>query len=90
MDAPENYLTPDEVAKRLRASRSAVYRWILSGKLRSVRRGGKGRRLISEEALAEFLNPPGESRAEPIEARTKRKREYEAALEVMRRAGMKV
>jgi excisionase family DNA binding protein len=51
------FLTPEEVADRLRVTRRTVYRWLTSGDL-AGQRAGRGWR-ISERALAEFLNAQG-------------------------------
>jgi excisionase family DNA binding protein len=47
------YLTPEEVAEKLRVHWRTVYVWLRSGKLKGVKAGRLWR--ISEEALEEFL-----------------------------------
>lgn len=59
----EEYFTVQEVAKRFRVSRQAVYDWIDAGRLRAVRVGERVR--IPASALQEFIKPiaPGESKS---------------------------
>jgi len=56
----EEYLTVDEVRRKLHVTRQAVYNWISEGKLRAVRVGRSVRVPVS--ALVEFIRPvtPGE------------------------------
>lgn len=58
----EEYFTVQEVAKRFRVSRQAVYDWIEAGRLRAVRVGERVR--IPASALVEFIRPiePGGSK----------------------------
>lgn len=49
----EKFLTPDDVAERLRVSVRTVWEWLRTGRLRSYRAGNLYR--ISEEHLQEFL-----------------------------------
>jgi len=55
-----NLYTPEEVAKRLKVSRRAVYQWLTSGKLVGMK-AGQGWR-ISEEDLLAFMKSSRESR----------------------------
>ena len=48
-----NLYTPEEVAKRLKVSRRAVYQWLTTGKLVGMK-AGQGWR-ISEEDLIAFM-----------------------------------
>ena len=89
MSEQENY-TPAEVARKLRANISTVYRYILTGKLRSVRRGGRGHHLVPADALEEFLTPSAVERPGPTPSRTAMQRRHEKALETLRRNGVKV
>lgn len=50
------YLTVDEVAKRLRVTKQAVYNWIADGRLRAVRVAGKAIRIPVSSVLA-ILEP---------------------------------
>jgi excisionase family DNA binding protein len=52
LNMPEIY-KPEEIAKGLRSSRRAVYRWIEQGKLKAFRAGHLVR--IKREDLKEFL-----------------------------------
>jgi putative molybdopterin biosynthesis protein len=54
----EKYYKVDEVAKRFKVSRQAVYQWIAHGKLRAVKLGSHTR--IPESALKDFIKPVGE------------------------------
>jgi excisionase family DNA binding protein len=57
-------LTVKEAAARLRCSAATVYLLCAAGKLRAARVGlGRGKLLISEEAIAEYLGGKGEERA---------------------------
>jgi excisionase family DNA binding protein len=51
-DGPIAYDVP-EVLRRLKVTRPTIYRFLRSGELRSFRLGS--RRLVSAEALAEFI-----------------------------------
>ena len=61
----EEYLTVDEVAKRLKVTRQAIYNWINEGRLKAVKAGRSTR--IPESAVKEFLQPwkPSEEEAQP-------------------------
>lgn len=50
------YLTVDEVAKRLRVTKQAVYNWIADGRLKAVRVAGKAIRIPVSSVLA-ILEP---------------------------------
>lgn len=60
----EEYFTVQEVAKKFRVSRQAVYDWIEAGRLRAVKVGERVR--ISAAAVEEFVRPiePGEKPGE--------------------------
>jgi excisionase family DNA binding protein len=45
--------TPEEVAKKLRVSRRAVYEWLKSGKLNGLKAGQYWR--VTEEDMTQFL-----------------------------------
>jgi excisionase family DNA binding protein len=45
--------TPEEVAKKLRVSRRAVYEWLKSGKLNGLKAGQYWR--VTEEDMTHFL-----------------------------------
>lgn len=85
MDTNE-YLTAPEVARILRASLGCVQRWLLSGRLRGVRRGERGRWLVTRDDLDAFLANP-EVKAEVPKRRAGR---AEAARERLRRKGYRV
>ena len=53
MDSQEEYLTPGEVAKRLRVDRTTVQRWIRTGALEAkvIQRGSRHRFLIPKAAI---------------------------------------
>jgi excisionase family DNA binding protein len=55
------YLTVQEVSKRLKVTRQAIYNWIADGRLKAVRVGGKAMR-IPVSSLLEIMEPvkPGE------------------------------
>ncbi len=63
----EDYYTIEEVAQKLRVTRTTVYRWMHSGALRYVMAGE--RRRIPQSALDAFLREgrPEEAGAEPEE-----------------------
>ncbi|MEW6771860.1 MAG: helix-turn-helix domain-containing protein [Bacillota bacterium] len=54
--------TPEEVAKKLKISRSTVYLWLREGRLKGVKVGDLWR--IPEEAIQEFLTRPQEEEKE--------------------------
>ncbi|MEW6572953.1 MAG: helix-turn-helix domain-containing protein [Bacillota bacterium] len=54
--------TPEEVAEKLKISRSTVYLWLRQGRLKGVKVGDLWR--ISEEAIQEFLKRPQEDKEE--------------------------
>lgn len=56
-NAPVAYLTPQEVAERLRVNLRTVYGWIESGELRALNVGNDRRPTwrIDEDRLAEFI-----------------------------------
>lgn len=56
----ERYYTVEEIAKRLRVTRQAIYNWIDEGRLHAVKVGRALR--IPESAVNAFLKPaePGE------------------------------
>lgn len=60
----EEYLTVDEVAKRLKVTRQAVYNWINEGRLQAVKAGRSTR--IPESSVKAFLQPwkPSDERDE--------------------------
>ncbi len=63
MGAPRSReMTPKEVARMMNCHVGTIYRWVLTGKLKALRRAGpKGRYLIREvDALA--LLQPAEAR----------------------------
>lgn len=45
MSNEEEYVKPTDVAKRLKVSRGAVYKWIREGKLRAVKFGDRAVRI---------------------------------------------
>jgi excisionase family DNA binding protein len=59
-----DYLTPEEVAARLRVTRRTVYRWITLGKLRALKAGAVWR--VSEAALRDFLRDTTADSAPPV------------------------
>ena len=56
----EELYTPQEIAKMLKVSLRAVYKWIHEGKLKSVKAGTLWR--IRKEALEEFIQKSTEKR----------------------------
>jgi excisionase family DNA binding protein len=70
MTVEEQYYTVQEIAKRLRVTRQAIYNWIDEGRLQAVKVGRSLR--IPESALRAFIQPaePGardEREANPSE-----------------------
>lgn len=57
----EEYLKVEDVAKRLKVTRQAVYNWIADGRLKAVRVAGKAMRIPVSSVLA-IMEPvkPGE------------------------------
>lgn len=58
----EEYLRVEDVAKRLKVTRQAVYNWIADGRLKAVRVAGKTMRIPVSSLLA-IMEPvnPGET-----------------------------
>ncbi len=52
----DNFYTPAEVAEMLKTTRRTVYRWVKSGKLKSVKAGTYVR--IARDDLEAFLGRP--------------------------------
>lgn len=48
----EEYLKVEDVAKRLKVTRQAVYNWIADGRLKAVRVAGKAMRIPVSSVLA--------------------------------------
>lgn len=83
----ENLLTPREAAARLGCSTATVYRWILSGKLPAVTRGGT-RYLVRPADVLALLTPVRPARVvRPARKRGQKLRERRAR-EVLRAAGL--
>ncbi len=61
----EDYYTIEEVAKKLRVTRTTVYRWMQSGALRYVMAGE--RRRIAQSALDAFLRDGKPEEATKVE-----------------------
>lgn len=61
----EQFLTPEEIAAKLKVHRETVYNWIRSGRLKAVRAGRQLR--VAESELRRFLGtqegPPGQPTA---------------------------
>ena len=55
---PMEYLTPAEIAERLKVTRRTVYKWIDEGKLQAYKVGVNVR--IKREDLEAFIKPYGE------------------------------
>lgn len=58
MNGEPDYLTPREVAKRLRLSLRSVYRLLAGGRIAAFRRGERGGWLIAPEAADAYLAAP--------------------------------
>jgi excisionase family DNA binding protein len=54
----ETYYKVEEIAKRFRVSRQAVYNWIAEGKLKAAKVGSHTR--ITESAVQDFIKPTTE------------------------------
>ncbi len=81
------YLTPREVAARLRLSLRSIYRLLAGGKIVGLRRGEHGAWLIRpEDADAFLVAPRGPVQVPSAAAR----REHERAVEQLRAAGYRV
>ncbi len=52
----QTIFTPEEIADKLKTSRSTVYRWLRNGELKSFKAGKMWR--ITREALEDFLQTP--------------------------------
>jgi excisionase family DNA binding protein len=52
----QTIFTPEEIADKLKTSRSTVYRWLRNGELKAFKAGKLWR--ITREALEEFLKTP--------------------------------
>jgi excisionase family DNA binding protein len=61
-----NYISSGEVARRLEVDRRTVYRWLVEGRLRAIRVGGRWR--IDEEDLDRFVLPtvPTKALGDPV------------------------
>ncbi|GAB4164390.1 MAG: hypothetical protein Fur005_24630 [Roseiflexaceae bacterium] len=57
---PKPFLTPNDIAQKLFVTTRAVVRWIVQGKLRANRVGGRWR--IQQADLDEFLRNPPDSK----------------------------
>lgn len=65
----EEYFTIPEVAKKLKVTRAAVYKWIAQGKLKVVYVGADRR--ITGSAIESFVKLSTESRADDSAGRAK-------------------
>lgn len=63
MENQEGYLSPDEIAARLKVSAVSVRKWLRQGKLKGVRAGRLWR--ILERDLKAFLERDTEARDKP-------------------------
>jgi excisionase family DNA binding protein len=84
METDRDYLTPAEVAARLRLSIRSVYRLLTSGRIASVRRGERGHYLVTPAAADAFLQAP---RGPAVQPTRQAQQEHEAALEKLRAVG---
>ncbi len=80
------YFTPKQVAMKLQVHLATVHRWIASGKLKAYKRCGS-RYLIAEEDMMAALEPV---QGEPVRLDPTMEREHRAAVEELRRKGIKV
>lgn len=86
MNAEErDYLTPREVAARLRLSLRSTYRLLAEGKIVGVRRGKRGAWLITPAAADAYLVVPT-----PVVPTVQGQRQHEAAMAQLREAGYAV
>jgi excisionase family DNA binding protein len=49
MDSPEEFLTPQEIATRLKLTEATIWRWIREGTLPAIKIGPKVYRVTQEE-----------------------------------------
>ncbi|MDP8225135.1 MAG: CTP synthase (glutamine hydrolyzing) [Candidatus Lernaella stagnicola] len=86
MKDPEQFLTLEDVAERLKVSISTVRRWVKSGDLKALKVGNRGQYRISEEDLDDFL---AETEVEPettlSHGMPRRGREWDRAVEYGRK-----
>ena len=80
----KDYLTPAEVAKRLRLSLRSTYRLLVSGKIQGVRRGKRGNWLVTPAAADAYLTRP---RGPAVTPTREAQREHERAVEALRARG---
>lgn len=78
------YLTPREVANRLRLSLRSVYRLLAEGKIAGVRRGERGCWLITPAAADAYLTSPRGPAPVPT---AEGQRMHEAAMERLKAMG---
>ena len=84
----KDYLTPREVAERLRLSLRSTYRLLAEGKIVGVRRGKRGHWMVSPAAADAFLESP--ETTTPVPPTREAQRAHEAALAELRAAGYPV
>lgn len=91
MDRDEEYLLPAEAAKLLRMSLTSLYRRLLRGQIRAVRRGPGGGWLVPRSAVGEFLQPwrPAAAAAKGSEEAARREA-IRQGREAARRQGLDV
>lgn len=87
MNEEKDYLTPREVAQRLRLSLRSTYRLLSEGKIVGVRRGERGCWLISPAAADAYLVAP---RGAAVLPTAEGQRQHERAIEQLRAAGYAV
>ena len=71
MPLPTKFYTPDQVAKRFKVSRRAVYLWIKQGRLKAYRLASTVR--IAEGDLEAFIETPEKAESKPPEPRATKK-----------------
>lgn len=87
MKEEKDYLTPCEVATRLRLSVRSVYRLLNDGSMAGVRRGKRGNWLVTPAAADAYLQAP-RGPAPPPTAEAQRR--HEEAMAQLRASGYKV
>lgn len=60
LETQERYLTPAEVAVKLRRCDNTVWRWLRSGKLKAIRI--EGRYLVPEASVVQIMEQTGGAR----------------------------
>lgn len=89
LSTPADLITPRRAARIVGVHISAIYRYVLKGKLRGWRRAGS-RYLVSEAEVRALIQPVVVEVEEEIRTRAEEKDAAQASLERLRRAGYRV